>query len=88
MFFGTTQVNCTLPLAPRNQLCICVCYRYKENSSVLKQKMKEMGFKQLIRDADNPNGYLLTAFKYPLISRFVFDEFQQRLNEEGGNATL
>ena len=58
-------------------------YRYKKNTEVLKEEMMKMGFKQLYKDAENPNGYIVTSFQYPNIPQFVFDEFSKRLSDAG-----
>ena len=45
--------------------------------------MKDMGFKQLFKDEENPNGYLLTSFLYPENPLFIFEEFYNRLADAG-----
>lgn len=57
--------------------------RYKKNTQVLKEEMQKMGFKQLYKDTENPNGYIVTSFQYPNIPQFVFDEFSKRLSDAG-----
>jgi len=43
----------------------------------------KIGFEQLYKDSENPNGYIVTSFKYPDIPQFVFDEFSNRLSDAG-----
>jgi len=61
--------------------------RYRENCTILKQKMTALGFTQLYRDEENPNGYFVTAFKFPNSTRFVFNDFYERLSDEGTKIT-
>uniref|UniRef100_A0A0B7AUC3 Alanine--glyoxylate aminotransferase n=1 Tax=Arion vulgaris TaxID=1028688 RepID=A0A0B7AUC3_9EUPU len=54
--------------------------RYKENRSVLKQGMAELGFKELLDE--KIAGYIISAFLYPNDPNFNFTEFYSRLNEK------
>ena len=54
-----------------------------KNTEVLKDEMRKMGFEQLYKDSENPNGYIVTTFKYPDVPQFVFDEFSKRLSDAG-----
>jgi len=49
--------------------------------------MTALGFTQLYRDEENPNGYFVTAFKFPNSTRFVFNDFYERLSDEGTKIT-
>lgn len=57
--------------------------RYRENNEIVKKGMCEMGFKQLYKDTENPQGYLTTSFRFPTNPLFVFEEFQSRLSDYG-----
>ena len=57
--------------------------RYRENNEILKKGMCELGFKQLYKDTENPQGYLTTSFRFPTNPLFVFEEFQSRLSDYG-----
>ncbi|XP_076817685.1 2-aminoethylphosphonate--pyruvate transaminase-like [Clavelina lepadiformis] len=57
--------------------------RFRDNASTLKSEMNKMGFRQLIDDAKNPNGYLLTSFLHPINPLFLFDKFYERLSDKG-----
>ncbi|CAB4033657.1 2-aminoethylphosphonate--pyruvate transaminase [Paramuricea clavata] len=55
--------------------------RYQENRKILKAGMKEMGFKELLKDSDQ--GYIITSFYYPDHPNFDFEDFYTRLSEKG-----
>jgi len=57
--------------------------RYRENSEILKHQMGEMGFKPTLNYDDHPQSYLVTAFRQPKNSRFIFGDFYERLSEKG-----
>ncbi|XP_076817684.1 2-aminoethylphosphonate--pyruvate transaminase-like [Clavelina lepadiformis] len=57
--------------------------RFRDNASTLKSEMTKMGFRQLIDDEKNPNGYFVTSFVHPINPLFVFEEFYQRLSDRG-----
>jgi len=42
-----------------------------------------MGFKCVNDLCENPQGYLITSYKYPNNPLFVFEEFYQRLADAG-----
>jgi aspartate aminotransferase-like enzyme len=42
--------------------------------------MKEMGFKELLKDSDQ--GYIITSFYYPDHPNFDFENFYTRLSEK------
>lgn len=50
---------------------------------VLKEEMRKMGFQQLFKDSENPDGYIITSFLYPRVPQFVFKEFYKRLSDAG-----
>ncbi|XP_045172374.2 2-aminoethylphosphonate--pyruvate transaminase-like [Mercenaria mercenaria] len=53
--------------------------RYKENCSILKAGMKEMGFREFL----NPyhQGYIITSYRFPEDKNFNFNDFYMKLNE-------
>ncbi|XP_065661699.1 2-aminoethylphosphonate--pyruvate transaminase [Hydra vulgaris] len=54
--------------------------RYKENRLVLREGMAKLGFKEFL--SDTHSGYIITSYRYPLDSRFNFNEFYSRLNDK------
>ncbi|XP_028396013.1 uncharacterized protein LOC114520017 [Dendronephthya gigantea] len=55
--------------------------RYQENRKILKSGMKEMGFRELLKESDQ--GYIITSFYYPDHPNFRFEDFYTRLSEKG-----
>ena len=62
-------------------VCFEILFRYQENRRVLKDGMKEMGFKELLKDADQ--GYIITSYYYPDHPNFDFEAFYTKLSEKG-----
>ncbi|GAB6018693.1 hypothetical protein CHUAL_000369 [Chamberlinius hualienensis] len=56
--------------------------RYSENSNILREGMKKLGFDELIEN-DQIKSYIITAFRYPNDRNFNFEEFYQRLGDLG-----
>lgn len=56
-------------------------FRYAENCSILKQGMKEMGFKEFLDPSHH--GYIITSYCFPKHKHFNFQEFYMRLNDKG-----
>ena len=55
--------------------------RYKDNRSVLKKGMAEMGFAELV--PEQYAGHIITCFYYPKHSNFSFEKFYQKLSDIG-----
>lgn len=55
--------------------------RYRENHETLCRGMQEMGFQEYV--SRELQGDIITSFRYPRDTRFEFDEFYRRLNDEG-----
>ncbi|WAR19515.1 PHNW-like protein [Mya arenaria] len=53
--------------------------RYKENCTVLKAGMREIGFKEFL--APHHDGYIITSFCFPKHKNFNFNTFYTKLNE-------
>ena len=56
-------------------------FRYQENRKIVKDGMKEMGFKELLKESDQ--GYIITSFFFPDDPNFQFEEFYSRLSDKG-----
>ena len=52
--------------------------RYKENRRILREGMKEFGFKEFLNDEHD--GYIITSFFYPNDKNFDFAQFYSKLN--------
>lgn len=59
----------------------CFIYRYRENRAVLREGMRELGFKELLDE--KIAGYIISSYLYPKDPNFNFTEFYNRLNEKG-----
>lgn len=57
--------------------------RYKDNRSVLKKGMAEMGFAELV--PEHYAGHIITCFYYPKHPNFSFEKFYQKLSDIGGS---
>lgn len=55
--------------------------RYQQNRKIIKDGMREMGFKELLKESDQ--GYIITSFYYPNHPNFDFEEFYERLSSKG-----
>ena len=55
--------------------------RYRANHPALMRGMVEMGFETYLSAEDL--SFIITTFRYPQDPRFCFDEFYQRLSEQG-----
>jgi len=53
--------------------------RYKDNRSVLKKGMAEMGFAELV--PEHYAGHIITCFYYPKHPNFSFEKFYQKLSD-------
>ncbi|XP_060596765.1 2-aminoethylphosphonate--pyruvate transaminase-like [Ruditapes philippinarum] len=53
--------------------------RYRENCTILKAGMKEMGFKEFL--SPNHEGYIITSYCFPQDKNFNFNNFYMKLNE-------
>jgi len=53
--------------------------RYKENRAVLKMGMANLGFRELVPEANA--GHIITCFYYPEHSNFSFERFYQKLSD-------
>lgn len=51
------------------------------NCEILKNGMKEMGFKEFLDDSHD--GYIITSFYYPEDSNFDFNVFDAKLGSKG-----
>ncbi|BFZ07174.1 hypothetical protein BsWGS_10212 [Bradybaena similaris] len=54
--------------------------RYRENRAVLREGMRELGFKELLDE--KIAGYIISSYLYPKDPNFNFTEFYNRLNEK------
>ncbi|GAB1607486.1 uncharacterized protein LOC115217501 [Argonauta hians] len=54
--------------------------RYMENRSILKEGMKSLGFKELLRDLGQGN-YIITSYFFPEDPNFDFKTFYNKLND-------
>ncbi|CAG5126854.1 unnamed protein product [Candidula unifasciata] len=54
--------------------------RYQENRAVLRQGMRELGFKELLDE--KIAGYIISSYLYPKDPNFDFMDFYNRLNEK------
>eukprot|EP01137_Pigoraptor_chileana_P008089 Opistho-2@54455 len=52
--------------------------RYSENRRIIREGMRELGFKELLDDTHK--GYIITSFHYHKDSKFNFEDFYSRLN--------
>ena len=59
----------------------CIVFRYKENRAVLKMGMANLGFRELVPEANA--GHIITCFYYPEHSNFSFEKFYQKLSDMG-----
>lgn len=59
----------------------CRARRYRENHETLCRGMQEMGFQEYV--SRELQGDIITSYRYPRDSRFDFEEFYRRLNDEG-----
>ena len=88
---ASSSVRCALKrgkiIVERAQSGFYFLNRYKKNAEVLKEEMLKMRFEQLHSDCENPNGYLVTSFKYPDIPQFIYSEFCARLDDAGTIST-
>jgi len=55
--------------------------RYRANSEILLQGMRELGFEEFLRPEDR--AYIITSFRYPRHPKFNFETFYERLSEKG-----
>ncbi|XP_042872770.1 2-aminoethylphosphonate--pyruvate transaminase-like [Penaeus japonicus] len=55
--------------------------RYKENRRILREGMKRLGFRELLKEEDA--GYIITSFRFPEHERFDFQVFYSKLSEKG-----
>lgn len=55
--------------------------RYQENRSVLREGMKRLGFKELLKEGDA--GYIITSFHFPEHGRFDFPKLYSELSDKG-----
>lgn len=53
--------------------------RYKKNHEILKEGMKEMGFKEFL--SPYHQGYIITSYRFPNDKNFNFNDFYMKLNE-------
>ncbi|XP_022239337.1 uncharacterized protein LOC106457627 [Limulus polyphemus] len=53
--------------------------RYHANCEIIREGMKKLGFKKLVPDAEEYDGFIITSFLNPSDPNFTFDEFYQRL---------
>nr|XP_002121769.1 uncharacterized protein LOC100182814 [Ciona intestinalis]XP_026690076.1 uncharacterized protein LOC100182814 [Ciona intestinalis] len=57
--------------------------RYSENASIIRCGMESMGFKTLLDHDLHPQSYIITSFYYPATSKFVFENFYEKLSRTG-----
>lgn len=55
--------------------------RYRENNRVLRDGMRELGFREYLRP--EVQGFIITSFLDPQHPRFSFEEFYRRLSDRG-----
>lgn len=55
--------------------------RYRNNNNILISRMKALGFQQYLHPLHA--GYIVTTFYYPSCPNFVFEDFYQRLSDNG-----
>ncbi|XP_063594459.1 2-aminoethylphosphonate--pyruvate transaminase-like [Penaeus indicus] len=55
--------------------------RYQENRSILREGMKRLGFKELLKEGDA--GYIITSFHFPEHERFDFPKLYSELSDKG-----
>lgn len=55
--------------------------RYHENYDTLVSGMRALGFREFLKPEDQ--GYIITSFYYPEHPNFKFEEFYERLNNDG-----
>ena len=55
--------------------------RYQENRNILKQELKQIGFRELV--PDEYSSYIITSFLCPNDGKFEFKQFYEKLSELG-----